>query len=110
MTMEGRAAQFAPFAALSGYEEAINETGRTTMPYIEQSTELCQELSRRLSHAMSMPERPTLYITFFRPDPRKAGGDYVSVRSKIKTMDTFFNILVLSDNTEIPLDAICDIR
>lgn len=109
MSMESRAAQFAPFAALTGHDAAIAETARITTARSEQSAEQLMELSRKLAYALSMPERRQLTITYFRPDSRKDGGAYVSVRGAVKRVEECFNLLTLTDGTEIPLDAVSDI-
>lgn len=109
MSMESRAAQFAPFAALTGHDAAIAETARITTARSEQSAEQLMELSRKLAYALSMPERQQLTITYFRPDSRKEGGAYVSVRGAVKRVEECFNLLTLTDGTEIPLDAVSDI-
>lgn len=109
MSMESRAAQFAPFAALTGHDAAIAETARLTTARSEQSAEQLMELSRKLAYALSMPERQQLTITYFRPDSRKEGGAYVSVRGAVKRVEECFNLLTLTDGTEIPLDAVSDI-
>lgn len=109
MPLENRAAQFAPFAALTGHDDAIAETARQTEAPVEQSPDRLIELSHKLACALSLPEAPSLTITYFKPDSRKSGGAYATVEGTIKKVEKDFNILILSDNTEIPLDAISDI-
>lgn len=110
MSLANRAAQFAPFAALTGHDAAIAETARTTSNRIDQSAEQLQELSRKLAYALSFADRPTLSITFFQPDSRKSGGEYITVQGAVKKVEECFNLLTLTDKTEIPLDAISDIQ
>lgn len=109
MSMAGRAAQFAPFAALSGHYEAIEETARLTSSRVEQSAEHLEELSRRLVLAMSFSDRPVVEITYFRPDASKSGGAYVAISGSIKSIEPVLNILTFTDNTQIPLDSVSDI-
>lgn len=110
MEMAARAAQFASFAALSGHDEAIAESGRATTRQIELSDDMQQTLSRRIAYAMSLPHPAEADITYFRPDPHKAGGTYVTLRKRIKKVEKHLNRLTFTDGTEIPLDAITDIR
>ena len=111
MSLENRAAQFAPFSALTGYEDAIDETARLTSQQVDMADDLLAELSYKLNYAMSSEPRPEVTITYFRPDKSKSGGSYAIIeRTVIKSADTALNILILNDSTEIPLDAIADIR
>lgn len=109
MPMENRAAQFAPFAALTGHSDAISETARTTTRQIDRSAEELEELSRKLAYALSFAEPPVLTITYFRPDGRKSGGSYVTITGSVKKIEPCFNLLTMTDHREIPLDAISDI-
>lgn len=109
MPMEARAAQFAPFAALTGHDAAIAETARRTFSQLNLSADELQVLSQKIAYALSFAERPQLSITYFRPDSRKSGGAYVTVHCSIKKVEECFNLLTLTDGTEIPLDAISDI-
>ncbi|MGM9853777.1 MAG: hypothetical protein ACI30N_07410 [Muribaculaceae bacterium] len=106
MPLESRAAQFAPFAALTGHSDAIAETARRTDDFPELSADELLDLSRRLTYAMSFPEPPSITITFFRPDIRKTGGAYVTVTGTIKKLEPAYNLLTLTDGTQIPLSAI----
>lgn len=110
MGMEARAAQFAPFAALTGHAVAIAETGRRTCKQQDLSDYELQELSRKISDALSSESRPELLITYFQPDSRKTGGEYLTVRGKIKKVEECFNLLILMDGREIPLTDITDIK
>ena len=85
------------------------ETARQTEAPVEQSPDRLIELSHKLACALSLPDAPSLTITYFKPDSRKSGGAYVTVEGTIKKVEKDFNILILSDNTKIPLDAISDI-
>ena len=119
MAMAARAAQFAPFAALSGHDAAIAETARITLSRPELSDEQIQELSRQLAYAQSLHGRPELSITFFRHDSRKSGGGYVTVHGSIKRVEAdgrrhdrgegCRGVLILTDGSRIPLDAVTEI-
>lgn len=121
MSMEARAAQFAPFAALTGHDAAIAETARKTSSRIDLSADEMATLSRKIAYALSLTPHPELHVTFFRPDNKKAGGTYITVRGIIKKVEVCFNLLTLTNCTsidgveispieiEIPLDAISDI-
>lgn len=105
MPMENRAAQFAPFAALTGHAAAIEETGRVTSEKIELSDEEKVNLSRRLEYAIH--HRAIVTITYFLPDSYKKGGRYVSYSGMIKRIDEYDHEVVLTDGKVITLDMIC---
>lgn len=105
-----RAAQFAPFAALTGHESAIREAGRVTQPPAELTEERKEELDRTLRTLLSFPTPPLVTITHFVPDAKKAGGAYVSTTGHIVTLDGTGVCLILSDTRRIPLDAVRDIQ
>lgn len=109
MTMEARAAQFAPFAALTGHDAAIAETARVTSAQIKLSAEELHILSQKIAYALSFTDAPLLNITYFQPDIQKDGGKYHTIRAKIKKIEQAYNELTLSDNTVIPLTSISDI-
>ena len=114
MPIADRAAQFSPFAALTGYEDVIAETGRLTEDITELTESSKQELDEKLrilaAHAQSAP---TATVTYFQPDRYKSGGSYVTVTGCVKRIDTYEQVLRLTDNREIPLEAIrgitCDL-
>lgn len=107
MSMEQRAAQFAPFAALSGHDAALRETARLTSRKIELSDDEYRVLSGRLNMALAhMREKPVLTFTVFRPDRAKAGGCYVRVTGVIKKVDEYNQAIVLADNQALMLDDI----
>lgn len=110
MSMANRAAQFAPFAALTGHDKAIAETARQTSAHAELSADQLQGLSRKLNYAMSFAEHPVLDITYFKPDEHKTGGSYVTIRGSIKNVKEVYNLLTLVDGTTIPLNAISDLQ
>ena len=111
MPMSDRAAQFAPFAALTGYESAIKETGRLTGERIELDEEALTALNRKYQLLMdTLDDAPEVTIIYFQPDERKAGGQYVSATGTVKKVDTFGRRILLQDGTRIPLDSVYDLR
>lgn len=109
MTLYDRAAQFSPFAALSGYEEAVDETARRTEMWIPLEEDKKEELDEKLRVIMQHPGERNATITFFRPDEKKEGGSYVSVQGTVKKIDLYARTLRLMDGTQIDLDRIVEI-
>ena len=111
MPMSDRAAQFAPFAALTGYDAAIKETGRLTDERIELDEEALTALDRKYQLLIeALDDAPEVTIIYFQPDERKAGGQYVSATGTVKKVDTFGRRILLQDGTRIPLDSVYDLR
>ena len=111
MPLSDRAAQFAPFAALTGYDSAIKETGRLTDERIELDEEALAALDRKYQLLMdTLDDAPEVTIIYFQPDERKAGGQYVSATGTVKKVDTFGRRILLQDGTRIPLDSVYDLR
>ena len=110
MPMSDRAAQFAPFAALTGYDAAIKETGRLTDERIELDVEALSALDMKYQLLMeALDEAPEVTITYFRPDERKAGGKYVSAVGAVKKIDDFERRITMRDGTRIPTDDVLSI-
>ena len=110
MPMSDRAAQFAPFAALTGYDAAIKETGRLTDERIELDVEALSALDMKYQLLMeALDEAPEVTITYFQPDERKAGGKYVSAVGTVKKIDDFERRITMQDGTKIPMDDILSI-
>ena len=111
MPMSDRAAQFAPFAALTGYDSAIKETGRLTNERIELDEEALTALDRKYQLLMDVfDDAPEVTITYFQPDERKAGGKYVSATGAVKKVDDFERQITMQDGTKIPMDDILTIE
>lgn len=107
MPMSDRAAQFAPFAALTGYDSAIRETGRLTDEKIELDEEALTALDMRYQLLTDALEaRPEITITFFQADERKDGGSYRTVTGTVKKIDTFERLITMQDGTKIPMDDV----
>ena len=110
MSIHDRAAQFSPFAALTGFDSAIEETGRLTDQRIEQEEYGCSLLDRRLSVLLEhLPEQPEAVISYFCPDQRKDGGSYQEASGRVHKVDLYRQVLSLADGQEIPLGNISDI-
>ena len=110
MPMSDRAAQFAPFAALTGYDAAIKETGRLTDERIELDVEALSALNMKYQLLMeALDEAPEVTITYFQPDERKAGGKYVSAVGAVKKIDDFERRITMRDGTRIPTDDVLSI-
>ena len=111
MPMTDRAAQFAPFAALTGYDSAIKETGRLTDERIELDVEALSALDMKYQLLMeALDEAPEVIITYFRPDERKAGGKYVSAVGAVKKIDDFERRITMQDGAKIPMDDVLSIE
>lgn len=111
MSMLNRAAQFAPFAALTGHDAAINETARLTFARLELSSEMQQHLSARLNFALNNKVRKSeLIFTVFIPDKLKSGGKYIQVKGIIKKYDEYNRIVILTSNRRLSIDNIVSIE
>lgn len=105
MPMRNRAAQFLPFAALNGYEDALSETARETLPRIELSDDEKAALDARL-RALSAMERPEATLTVFVPDAAKGGGAYVPIFCAIKRIDPVLRSIRLTDGRTIAIEDV----
>ena len=110
MPMINRAAQFAPFAALTGHDEAIAETARQTTPKEILSSDEQKKLSAHLACAMeNLAEKNRLTIICFIPDDIKEGGRYVTITGVIKKYDEYERTITLEDGTALQIDNIISI-
>lgn len=112
MTMAERAAQFSPFAALVGYGEAIRETGRAVglqMELSEEEKAVLDQKQQIILAALEQGEEPEVTVTYFQPDRKKDGGEYVSYTGSIKKYKEIENTLVFGGGKEIPLSGIVDL-
>ena len=111
MPSANRAAQFSPFAALTGYDAAIEETGRLTDERMELDEDTIDALNLKMSMlADVISDHPRVSITYFRPDERKAGGAYVTVVGALKKIDDYEGVIVLMNGKKIAIEDICDIE
>lgn len=107
MSMEDRAAQFSPFAALTGYDAAIAETARLTDQRVELDEYERQALNEKLqSISEHLKDHPKVSITYFLPDAWKAGGEYVTVTGNIKKLDDYEHRIVLMDGSRILMEDV----
>lgn len=106
MPMANRAAQFSPFAALSGYDDAVKETARLTDGKIDLTEEEKSILDARLQR---LTPGENAAITYFQPDARKQGGAYLTASGEVKRIDGAAREIVLTDGRRIPIDDILEV-
>ena len=105
-----RAAQFAPFAALSGFDETVQEAGRLTQAQIELAENEREALNDALVRlAARLPEQPEVRLTYFQPDAKKSGGTYRTILTRGRRLGANAQVLFLTDGTRIPFDALLSI-
>lgn len=110
MSLEARSAQFAPFAALTGYDEVIRETARLTNQRIEINEELKAILDEKLLLIKGqIHTKPNINVTYFVPDSKKDGGKYISVTGKVLKIDEDKQKIILENKIEIPILEIIEI-
>lgn len=110
MSLWNRAAQFAPFAALTGYEAAIDETARLTDVQKDLGEYELDALNRKMALLLEeIAENPTVTIVYFEPDGRKSGGAYRTLTCRLKSLDEAEHVLLTTDGQKIPLAGIVEI-
>lgn len=111
MSRADRAAQFSPFAALTGYDVAVRETARVTERRIELDEGVKAELNARLNCILEhLPEHPQVSITYFVPDEKKSGGAYRTVTGAVRKLDSFAKTLTLVDGTVVPMEEMVHVE
>ena len=111
MPLRDRAAQFAPFAALTGYEAAVGETARQTTERRELDAQEAAGLNRRLTDlAARLKDRPEATIEYFVPDERKAGGAHVTVTGRVRHISAADRTVTMESGEVIPIDEIMSIE
>ena len=111
MSQRDRAAQFSPFAALTGYDSEIKETARLTDEMLELDDYAISRIDGCLQILIdNAQERPTISITFFKADARKSGGTYVTASGDFRRIDESNRTVVLTDGTKIPIEDIYTIE
>ena len=110
MSIEARSAQFAPFAALTGYEDAVKETDRITEERIEIDEELKLLLNDRLQIILSnIKDNPEVTFTYFIYDKNKSGGKYITITGNVSKIDMTNGYVILTNKTKIPINEIINI-
>ena len=111
MSRADRAAQFSPFAALTGYDAAVRETARVTERRIELDEGVKAELNARLNCILEhLPEHPQVSLTYFVPDEKKSGGAYRTVTGTVRKLDSFAKTLTLTDGTVVPMEEMVHVE
>ena len=111
MPIINRAASFSPFAALTGYDDAVKETARLTSERIELDEGAKEILNDKLRIAADKADQePEIKVTYFLPDKKKDGGAYITIKAVIKRIDEYERLVVLTDKTAIPIDDIYEIE
>ena len=111
MPVSDRAAQFAPFAALTGYEDAIEEAARLTDAPEELGEDAQRELNDKLRLLMASAEQhPELTVTYFEPDTKKAGGRYVTLTDCLKRIQVVAQTIEFTSGKKVPLASVLDIE
>lgn len=111
MPRETRAAQFSPFAALTGYEDAIEETARLTDERIELAEGRVADLDIKLNIlADRMVDHPSIAVTYFQPDEKKQGGAYLTAAGAVKKIDDVERVIVLMSGERIAIADILEIE
>lgn len=111
MSMQDRAAQFSPFAALTGYGDAIKEASRLVDEKILLDEEALEKLDLKFQVlSKHLAERPEVLFTYFIPDEFKNGGVYVDTAGIVKKIDPFRRLITLDDDTQIQMDDILEMQ
>ena len=110
MSLYDRAAQFSPFAALKGFDDAIAETGRQTQDRIELDRDALDRLDEQMQGLLEvLDSQPEAEVVWFRYDERKAGGSYVTTTGHVKKVDTYLERMIFTDGRSIPLGEVLSV-
>lgn len=111
MSMYARAAQFSPFAALTGYDDEVKETARLTSDKLIMDDDFKKKLDIKLQYIESIiKEKPIIKITYFIKDKKKNGGSYNEFSGNIRRIDNIKKELIFIGNKKIPINDIIDIE
>lgn len=111
MPLSDRAAQFSPFAALTGYGDAVRETARFTDAFVCLDEDSRERLDEKLFILQEhIGEQPEVTVTFFRPDNKKAGGAYEALTGHLRKIDTWGRKLVMTDGTAVSMEYVIEIE
>jgi hypothetical protein len=110
MSLYDRAAQFSPFAALTGYDDAVKETARLTDTKAELDEYEKAAINERLNRIQdTFDVQPEVSITYFLPDKKKSGGAYITVTGCVKKVDEYEHVVVMRNGTKVHIDDIAEI-
>ena len=110
MPIIDRAAQFSPFAALTGHDAAIKETARLTDRKIELDEYEIANLDEKLQQIKEkLPMNPEITVTYFQPDVRKDGGEYRTISGKVKKMDEYAKSIIMENGIRLPIEDIIEL-
>lgn len=111
MPIADRAAQFSPFAALTGYEDAIDETARLTQDWIELDENEKERLNEKFQQIREqLHMHPQVIFTYFEPDQKKQGGAYLTVEGRVKKIDEYRGTFILEDGREVLIESIVGVE
>lgn len=113
MSMRDRAAQFSPFAALTGYDAAIKETARLTDRRVDLNDDMLQKLDEKMCvirKRLDSVQKCRVVISYFEKDLKKDGGRYLDISGEVKRIDGYRNVIVLMDGNIIPIEDIMNIE
>ena len=111
MSLYDRAAQFSPFAALTGHEDAIEETGRLTVSKADIDESVKEKLDAELIRIIGkIDECPYISVTYYKPDERKSGGAYITYEGNIRKIDEYARTIVMDNEINISFDDIVELK
>lgn len=111
MPLSDRAAQFSPFAALTGHEDAIKETARLTEPFRQPDEQTKEQMDRCLRLLTEqITKMPEIEAVYFVPDEKKSGGSYLTCRGRVKKVDLYDRRLIFLDGTQITLASLVSLE
>lgn len=111
MSLEDRAAQFAPFMALTGYEDAIEETERLTDEKVDLDETVIEKINEKIYEiSQNLSEKRHICVSYFRPDGKKAGGAYLTDIGTVKRVDEIGKMLIMDSGALIPMEQITGIE
>ncbi len=110
MSMLGRAAQFSPFAALTGYDASVREEARLTDKQLSVGDDMAEELNRRMAVIREhLSEHPLVTITYFVPDNHKSGGQYHTITGHIEKINDYEQTILLENSQPIAIRYIMEL-
>lgn len=111
MNIQNRAAQFAPFSALTGHNDEVMEKARLTEDFILLDESQIEAINNDLNYIINnFNSIDTIYIKYFIKDEKKHGGRYESKKQGVKKIDAYKNLIILKDNTKINFENILEIK